>query len=104
MGRSAMEVAQPPSASADSSTAPQPSTVYLRPVRSTSPLQADAFFISFGPQCQNLCRPRRLKLEQQSEPLPLQYDRTKMVCRSAIHRCDDGFRPCGVDDEPELNL
>jgi hypothetical protein len=54
------------------------------PLREGKLLQPpDAYFIR--PCCgSNHCRPKRLKPEHQTEPLGLQYDRTKILCRSAI--------------------
>jgi hypothetical protein len=68
----------------------------------------DAYFSSSDAQTSNHCRAKRLKPEQQITPLGLQYDRTKMLCRSAARQMS-GFDPelAGVDprgDELEMNL
>jgi hypothetical protein len=56
----------------------------------------------------NHCRPKRLEPEEQIAPLGLQYDRTKMLCRSAARQMAEiNFEPAVADrrgDELEMNL
>jgi hypothetical protein len=56
----------------------------------------------------NHCRPKRLKPAQQTEPMGLQYDGTKMLCRSATRENTDfNSDPASVDqrgDEPRTKL
>jgi hypothetical protein len=61
------------------------------------------YFINYRSKRSNHCRPKRLKPEQQIGPLGLQYDRTKILCRSAtreISRLPSSIR----GDEPEMKL
>jgi len=64
--------------------------------------------VSFYCDVSNHCRPKRLKPEQQIEPLGLQYDGTKVLCRSATRQAAGiNFDPASVDqrgDEPGTNL
>src|SRR6202011_3272902 len=91
-GISAIGMEQPPSASVDSSSAPKAQARFFRStaIPSGNPRFAsfasqppDTYFINYRGKRLNHSRPKRLASEHQIGPLGLQYDKTKILCRSA---------------------
>src|ERR1700682_1490055 len=115
-GKSAIDIEQPPSASADTSSAPKTSALFLRsadmpeevPFRWYEPCSDKRSSSSISLHRSNHCRPKRLEPEEQIAPLGLQYVGTKMLCRSAArHTAEIGCEPAVADqrgDELQMTL